>query len=70
MWQNVPRLSLTLLSVILFLSLSACSTGTMPSKPPRPNLDVIERDQGGICLDRQDTGELLHYIRDLERGYK
>jgi hypothetical protein len=25
---------------------------------------------GGVCIDRQDTRELLHYIRDLERGYE
>ena len=42
----------------------------MPTKPPRPDLDVTNSTQGGICLDKQDTRELLHYIRDLERGYE
>jgi hypothetical protein len=39
----------------------------MDARPPRPALDVIERDKGGICLDKQDTRKLLHYIRALER---
>lgn len=42
----------------------------MPTKPPRPDLDIRNGTQEGICIDGDDTRELLHYIRRLERGYK
>jgi hypothetical protein len=36
--------------------------------PPRPTLESAKRnDQGGICLDRSDTKELMHYLDKLER---
>lgn len=57
----------------LFLSgfvLAACAT-TAPEptpKPARPTLESAARnDQGGVCLDRRDTQELLLYIDQLER---
>jgi hypothetical protein len=62
---------LTLLSVILAVLLVGCSSGTtMRTKPPRPELEIHRGPQGGMCLNGQDTRELLHYIRRLERGYK
>jgi len=35
--------------------------------PVRPSLDVQQQENGGICLDREDTKELLLYIMQLER---
>ena len=34
--------------------------------PTKPTLNVIERDDGGICLDREDAAKLGHYILELE----
>ena len=43
------------------LALAACE-----SLPTKPTLNVIERDDGGICLDREDAAKLGHYILELE----
>ena len=34
--------------------------------PTKPTLNVIERDDGGICLNGEDAAKLGHYILDLE----
>ena len=35
--------------------------------PVRPSLDVQVQENGGICLDKGDTLELLLYLQELER---
>jgi len=42
----------------------------MPTKPPRPDLQIRNSTDKGICFDEQDSKEILHYIRRLERGYE
>lgn len=57
---------LTLLVGMLII-LAGCQT--MPTKPPKPMMVIIERSDGGICLDRADAVKLGRYIQDLEAGY-
>ena len=62
-----------LLLILLLLS-SACSSvrdqrtqeAILPL-PVRPSLEVQVQEDGGICLDKQDTLELLLYLQELER---
>lgn len=60
-----------LLLLTLLASLSSvmgCVTPSQTIKPPRPTLESIyTNDLGGICIDRQDTQELLIYLDALER---
>jgi hypothetical protein len=39
-------------------------------KPPKPTLTIIEREDGGICLDRENAVQLGRYIIELEMGYE
>ena len=59
-----------LLLILLLLSsacLSARDQQTIQPLPVRPSLDVQVQEDGGICLDKQDTLELLLYLQELER---
>lgn len=62
-----------IVTLLLFsVSVSGCVTTGGQAEPaplpPRPTLEsMTENEQGGICIDRQDTAELLHYIDALER---
>ena len=42
----------------------------MPTPPPKPALEVEQREGGGICLDADNTYLLLDYIWQLEEGYE
>ena len=62
----------TLITLILTLLLSSCAGLGERKIPPnlltRPNLEsAIENEQGGICLDKEDTAELLHYLDGIEK---
>lgn len=61
-------LKLTLLTG-LSASLIGCATKLTPSrpKPTIPEITVIEREDGGICFNREDTEKLGNYIIELER---
>jgi hypothetical protein len=43
---------------------------TNPIKPTKPVLTIYPQQDGGMCLDRQNTKELGEYILNLEQGYK
>lgn len=62
---------LTWLLLILLLLSSACLSArdqrTIHQLPVRPSLEVQVQEDGGICLDKQDTLELLLYLQELER---
>lgn len=57
-----------LTALLLILALSGCAASTSrPIPPTRPTLESLTvQSDGGICLDRQDAGELLLYIDQLE----
>ena len=42
----------------------------MPTPPPKPVLEIEQREGGGICLDSHNTYLLLDYIWQLEEGYE
>ena len=51
--------------------LMGCQTSPMPIKPPKPELPSLVRNaDDGVCLDREDTRDLLHYVWALEQGYE
>ena len=64
------RKLIQLLMILLVLS-SACSSArvqqTILPLPVRPSLEVQVQEDGGICLDKHDTLELLLYLQELER---
>ena len=68
-----PRIGMTLWSVILpalLLTVTACAPGMKQTEAPAPARPTLEsarkNDRGGICIDGQDTRELLHYLDQLE----
>lgn len=65
------KLKLTWLLLILLVLSSACSPGSrsLGLRPVTPILDVQVQENGGICLDKEDTLRLLRYLQELERGY-
>lgn len=58
-----------LVSGLLAASVAGCHHATMPAKPTAPTLAVEVSADGGMCLNRDDTAALGHYIQELERGY-
>lgn len=64
--SRTRRLALT--ALLLTLVLSGCAgSNSRPPLPIRPTLESLTvQNDGGICLDRQDAGELLLYIDQLE----
>ena len=46
------------------------TSSQMPPKPAKPSLDIEQREDGGVCLDKEDTYLLFDYILQLEEGYK
>jgi hypothetical protein len=50
----------------MIIFLMGCSTNC--TKPTKPSLSVIKSSDGGICLGRDDTKDLLLYIVALEEG--
>jgi uncharacterized lipoprotein YajG len=81
-WRPVKRgprrilmtaLKTILPALLLTVSAAGCQTAaTNPQTlPPRPTLESATRnDSGGICIDRDDTRELMHYLDKLERRRK
>lgn len=65
------KLKLTLTVSMLILMTSGCaglSSKQIPQPIPRPTLESLqESPDGGICMDKQDSAELLLYIDALER---
>lgn len=59
-------LKIVLIGLSLTLLLSSCAglSGQSPKQPvPIPVLESATiNNQGGICIDREDTAELLHYL--------
>lgn len=62
--------------VVLFgVILSGCVTvkidrgPEVPTKPSKPELEVEEREGGGICLDEDNTEKFMEYIYRLEDRY-
>lgn len=38
------------------------------TKPSKPTLTIIKRDDGGICLDKENASKLGTYILELENA--
>ena len=71
---RMHKRKLTWLLLILLLLSSACLSArdqqtqeAILPLPVRPSLEVQVQENGGICLDKQDTLELLLYSQELER---
>ena len=63
----MPKIVLAVLTLTLvgsLLILSGCAKTSVII--PRPTLESITENNGGICIDKHDTAELLHYIDLLE----
>lgn len=58
--------------MLLVLVLSGCAASTArPIPPVRPTLESLTvQIDGGICMDKQDSMELLLYIDQLEEVSK
>jgi hypothetical protein len=55
---------------LIIISLAGCIGSQMPPKPTKPTIDILPRDGGGMCLDRENTIRLGDYILQLESGYE
>ena len=55
-------LSLTILMMTLLVG---CRT-TLPPRPTKPTIEMEKQSDGGVCLDRENTGRLADYIFRLE----
>lgn len=58
----------TMILLVICVTSTACTT-TMPAKPPKPTLTIIERDDGGVCLPRESAIRYEEYVQNLEAGY-
>ena len=58
-WKNY------LLIGSLSIFLVAC-LAIQPLKPTKPTLQIEHRDNGGMCLSKEDTRKLGVYILELE----
>ena len=53
------------LLISLAIILMACQPHMI--RPTKPTLQIIPRNDGGICLDRENAAKLGAYIIELER---
>ncbi len=62
----------TLLVLLLITLAGCCTTKGMPPQPIKPTLEVWEwvDEEGGMCIDKDNTDKLLKYLKELEQGYK
>jgi hypothetical protein len=56
-----------LIATSVVLLLSSCAGLSAPPDPlPLPELESATiNDQGGICIDEEDTAELLHWLDQM-----
>ncbi len=67
----MKRLIILVWLLLTISGLTGCLTSqTLPPKPVRPTLEIEQRSDGGICLDKENTFKLLDYIWQLEEGYE
>lgn len=66
---NLAQRLMQTLAVLSLATLAACAAiqPMARCKPTKPVLATVQTVDGGICLDREDTRQLMHYIVDLER---
>lgn len=57
----------TILLIGLSITLMGC-LNPIKIKPTKPTLQIIKRDDGGLCLDREDASKLGAYILELENA--
>ena len=62
------RLTLLLLSTLIFAAGCATTQATMPPRPAKPVITAVEHE-GMVCFDRGDAYLLFLYIVELEEGY-
>ena len=74
--QRLLTLPLMLMLCATTISLPGCATSQAPTNSPSSPPTVITKpvlnslvfdDDGGMCMDKHDSAELLIYIRALER---
>lgn len=67
--MNATDFQKTLLAGLISISVMAClSTPVKPIAPTKPSLDVIQMEDGSMCMDAQDAENLGIYILELERA--
>ena len=68
------KLKIILVMLLICILMAGClpTKQTMPKQPIKPTLEVMENpmDERGICLDADNTFQLLDYIWQLEEGYR
>lgn len=62
--MNGTNLRTTLL-IGMCITLMACQTNQPRPKPTKPTL-IIQQNNGGICLDKENAVKLGTYILELE----
>ena len=69
MTRTMPTLrsGLLLASVLLLVACQGAVSQASNCPPPRPSLVWTAGSDGGVCVPRESTAELLDYLDALER---
>ena len=69
MTRTMPTLrsGLLLASVLLLVACQGAVSQASNCPPPRPSLVWTAGSDGGVCVSRESTAELLDYLDALER---
>ena len=72
MTRTMPTLrsGLLLASVLLLAACQGAVSQASNCPPPRPSLVWTAGSDGGVCVSRESTAELLDYLDALERCSK
>lgn len=67
--MNAINLQKILLAGLISISVMAClSTPKRLIAPTKPSLDVIQMEDGSMCMDAENAEKLGIYILELERA--
>ena len=67
--MNAIKLQKILLAGLISISVMAClGNPVRPIAPTKPSLDVIQMEDGSMCMDAENAEKLGIYILELERA--
>ena len=66
--MNAINLQKILLAGLVAISLMACLSNPKLIAPTKPSLDVIQMEDGSMCMSAENAEKLGIYILELERA--
>ena len=66
--MNATNWERTLLAGLVVTSLMACQSNPIKLAPTKPSLEIIQMEDGSMCMSSENAEKLGIYILELERA--